>query len=304
MMAAMGKWITPSVWLIPLLLFSADAHAWGLYTHVYFAQLLIWAVPLADPRLRRLAQEFPRLVMAGACLPDLAIVAGRVDTDAFDDNHRWETATLLLDNAATRQEQAIALGYASHLLVDVIAHNHFVPAHESLWLDVPLATHVVAEWAMDAHIQAHLFARPKELLRGEREHLIPFVTTHFGCHRDEAQTVIHALASADGWLRGSRLHDLLYHGGRRLDRHLMRRFDHYIGETSGRLTQLNRLVEGHIPLWQPEARCRKTARRQVEQHSLRRRKLRLPLPGELFQMPKEIEAMAAPIIAPATTSVG
>ncbi len=28
-------------WLIPLLLWSADAHAWGLYTHVYFAQLLL-----------------------------------------------------------------------------------------------------------------------------------------------------------------------------------------------------------------------------------------------------------------------
>lgn len=304
MMAAMGKWITSFVWLTPLLLFSADAHAWGLYTHVYFAQLLIWAVPLADPRLRRLAQEFPRLVMAGACLPDLAIVASRIDTDAFGDNHRWETATLLLDNAVTPQEQAIALGYASHLLVDVIAHNHFVPAHESLWIDIPLATHVVAEWAMDAHIQAHLFARPKELLLGEQASLIPFVTAHFGCAQDEAQTVIHALAAADGWLRGSRLHDLLYHGGRRLDRHLKRRFNHYIGETSDRLTQINHLLEGHVPMWHPEAHCRKTARLQVEQHSLRRRKLRLPLPGELFQMPKEMEAMVAPIIAPAMTSVG
>ena len=40
-------------WWIPLLLFSADAHAWGLYTHVYFAQLLLWTTPLADPRFRK-----------------------------------------------------------------------------------------------------------------------------------------------------------------------------------------------------------------------------------------------------------
>jgi len=37
-------------WSIPASLFAADALAWGLCTHVYFAQLLVWAVPLLDPR--------------------------------------------------------------------------------------------------------------------------------------------------------------------------------------------------------------------------------------------------------------
>ena len=64
-------------WFIPLLLWSADAHAWGLYTHVYFAQLLVWAVPLTDPRYRRAVKAFPRLVLAGACLPDLALLSER-----------------------------------------------------------------------------------------------------------------------------------------------------------------------------------------------------------------------------------
>ena len=46
-------------WLTPLLLYSSDALAWGLYTHVYFAQQLIWAVPLADPRFRRAMFALP-----------------------------------------------------------------------------------------------------------------------------------------------------------------------------------------------------------------------------------------------------
>ena len=43
--------------LIPLLLHSAEALAWGLATHLYFSQLLLWAVPLLDPRLRAAAKR-------------------------------------------------------------------------------------------------------------------------------------------------------------------------------------------------------------------------------------------------------
>ena len=62
------------LWSVPAALFAGDALAWGLYTHVYFAQLLVWAVPLLDPAIRRAVRQFPQRLMAGACLPDLALV--------------------------------------------------------------------------------------------------------------------------------------------------------------------------------------------------------------------------------------
>ena len=34
------------LWVISIALHSADALAWGLYTQVYFAKLLLWAVSL------------------------------------------------------------------------------------------------------------------------------------------------------------------------------------------------------------------------------------------------------------------
>ncbi len=37
------------LWVISIALHSADALAWGLYTQVYFAKLLLWAVPLPIP---------------------------------------------------------------------------------------------------------------------------------------------------------------------------------------------------------------------------------------------------------------
>ena len=62
------------LWL-PLCLYPVDANAWGLVTHVYFAHSLLWAMPLLDPRLQRVIKKFPELVMAGACIPDLAVVS-------------------------------------------------------------------------------------------------------------------------------------------------------------------------------------------------------------------------------------
>lgn len=278
----MRKWVTSIAWLVPLCIHSADAHAWGLVTHVYFAQLLAWAIPLADPRLRRLVKELPHLVMAGACLPDLAIVGKAVGTEAFADNHRWETVAALLRNADDDQERALAIGYASHLLVDVIAHNHFVPTHESLWVDLPLVTHLAAEWAMDSHVRSHLFSEPSDLLRREQGLLANYVSSHFHCSDSQAHRAIATLATADYWLRRSRVPDLLYHGGRRLDPRLRRRFDNFIDQTAGRLGQINRLLDGEAPAWSADALCRRTARANVERYSQRQLKLRLPLPGDLF----------------------
>ncbi|HWU85507.1 MAG TPA: hypothetical protein VN028_09225, partial [Rhodocyclaceae bacterium] len=75
------------LWLPALLLTASDANAWGLYTHVWFAQSLLWLVPVADPRFRAAARKLPQLVMAGACLPDLALVAGVVRSQRFDASH-------------------------------------------------------------------------------------------------------------------------------------------------------------------------------------------------------------------------
>src|SRR5215469_15477858 len=73
-------------WLPALLLTASDAYAWGLYTHVWFAQSLLWLVPLTDPRFRDAARKLPGLVMAGACLPDLALVRGIARSEHFGDS--------------------------------------------------------------------------------------------------------------------------------------------------------------------------------------------------------------------------
>jgi hypothetical protein len=85
-------------WLMPVIFHVNEANAWGLVTHVYFAHSLLWAMPLLDPRLRKAIQNFPDLVMAGACLPDLAIISKR-----YRKTHDWQYAHALLENAKNEE---------------------------------------------------------------------------------------------------------------------------------------------------------------------------------------------------------
>ena len=266
---------------IPALLQAADALAWGLYTHVFFAQLLVWAVPLADPALRRAVRRFPARVMAGACLPDLALVGRTAGTGSFDASHEWGQAHALLAGARDDEARACAVGAISHLWVDIIAHNHFVPAHEHLWGNVPTLTHCACEWAMDRHIARHLFRPPRQLLVAD-DWLVGHVADQFGCDRATARRALRQLGGAESLLRASRLPGALYAVARLADRHLAGRFDYYVRETTRRLPQINRVLAGEAPAWSADCPPLAVSRMRMAPHSREIVQTRLPLPGDLF----------------------
>jgi hypothetical protein len=270
-------------WMISLLLFSADAHAWGLYTHVYFAQMLLWAVPLTDPRYRRAIKSFPRLVLAGACLPDLALLSERPWGGSFSTTHQWQRARKLLNDARSDEEYALSLGFASHLLVDVIAHNHFVPAHEKMWPNVGMLTHAIAEWAMDMHVRNHLFARPGELMDAHRHELAEYVAQHFDCPQPLALRGVAMLAGAENLLRASRLPQLCYRGARLFDVGVQRRFNYYLNETGARMAHIDRILLGEEPVWDANPAWPDAASCQrIERITPMQLRHRVPLPQDVF----------------------
>src|SRR5687767_15086184 len=146
-----------------MMFFAGDALAWGLQTHVFLAQWALAALPLADPQFRAAALRLPRLVLAGACLPDLALAGRLLGESAFRRAHQWSTLRRLA-TACWDEERAIAVGYASHLLADVVAHNRFVPDHEARIAHDPHVTHALCEWAMDQHVKPLLEVEPADLL--------------------------------------------------------------------------------------------------------------------------------------------
>jgi Zinc dependent phospholipase C len=251
------RYYTPLLYCIPLSVFAIDANAWGLYTHIYFAQWLLMATPLLDPKLQQVVKKLPTLVMAGACLPDLAIIS-----KSFNTTHQWQKAEWMMTNANTDEELAIAIGYTSHLFVDVVAHNHFVPAFEAKWKRIPwlnksVITHIASEWAMDAHIAKHIDYTPNQLIRKHVHQLSAFVAPCFSSPNSslspaQATTHLRRLAWADYALRRSFLSQGVLLVARLKDKRLMTSLEYYISKTKYALTHFDQSVKGNRPQWEPE----------------------------------------------------
>lgn len=258
------------LWCFPLGVFSIDANAWGLYTHIYFAQWLLMASPLLDPKIQQAIKKFPTLVLAGACLPDLAIISKK-----FHTTHQWQKAEWMMENASSEQEIAIAVGYTSHLFVDVIAHNHFVPAFEAKWKRIPwlnnaLITHISSEWAMDAHIALHIKYTPHQLIRMHLSELSAFIMPCFFGENDSysncsAQVSVHLsrLAWADYALRKSRLSYIVLRIVQLKDKRLVKSLEYYLTKTKSALVHFDQSVKGNRPKWEPELKHLNTAEMMI-----------------------------------------
>jgi Zinc dependent phospholipase C len=240
------------LWCFPLLAYAADANAWGLYTHLFFSQWLILSTPLVgtaslSSKIQAAMKKFPQLVLAGACLPDLAVIS-----KAFHTTHLWDKAELMLNNAKTEQEIAIAIGYCSHLFVDVIAHNHFVPAHEASWKNKTVITHIASEWAMDAHIARQVQHCPHHLILTNIEVLTQFIAPNFGISPKLTKRKLRLLAWLDGLLRVTQLSPLILQFLKINDAEFVQNLNYYVAKTSHALDDFHHALKGIMPSWQPE----------------------------------------------------
>jgi hypothetical protein len=255
-----------------VLLYAPDAHAWGLQTHVFFAQYALAAAPLADAALRAAAARLPRLVLAGACLPDLAIV-GRffMGTGVFRRSHLWSTLRRIAACPRHDADRALALGYATHLVCDVVAHNEFVPEHEARIGDTAMVAHLLSEWAMDAYLRPP--AKPAEALEEAGWHAVEFVAGAFRCSELFARRAVHILMKGDRLLRASPMPALCRRVVRLMDRRWAARFDRYVEKTVGELAKLETALAGGFEDWSgldPEGgRGDEGADRRARQHIAR-----------------------------------
>jgi hypothetical protein len=149
-----------------------------------------------------------------------------------------------------------------------------VPTHERLWFDRPVLTHAASEWAMDAHVMPHLFARPADVMRAHHGRLADYAVEHFRCSGHAARRALGCLGKGETLLRASGLPRLLFNGARVLDSRLVRRFDWYLAETTARLVQINRLIDGDAPVWGAELEDSGAARQPLKR-----------LPANLFGAP-------------------
>jgi hypothetical protein len=229
--------------MLPLALFSGDALAWGLQTHLFFAQYVLAALPFADRELRAAAIRLPRVVLAGACLPDLGIVGQLLGTPAFRRAHLWSTLRRVATAPRSETERALAIGYASHLLADVTAHNLFVPEYERRFGKTAMLAHLGAEWAMDEYVRTELHASPAALLREFDREATDFVCRALPCTRNLAVHALKVLRRGESVLRVSRVPAAC--------RAVLgsARFDDYVHRTARTLDALELALNGGFQDW-------------------------------------------------------
>lgn len=223
-----------------------EAHAWGLYSHVAYTHQWLQSLPLQTLPLLPLSwlgviQRYPSLVMAGACLPDLAVVSR-----SFSHSHGWGIGQQLLQSKNERQ-RALGVGYNLHLLTDVVAHQHFVPTFEAKWQHHSLLTHAAAEWAMDAYLHQPEIPTPGKLLRIHRNTIVDTLSQGLHCDASIVQRAVSRLASADQALRFSRIPNYLLQRYRRLDNEFEHKLAYYRSQVSLALHDMPQLLNGHFP---------------------------------------------------------
>ncbi|MEW6611742.1 MAG: zinc dependent phospholipase C family protein [Pseudomonadota bacterium] len=236
------------------------AWAWGPLTHMHFAHLLLWSIPLPSPAWLEAARLHPQLVLAGSLLPDVALFSAlrAKHKQRFRTLHRWDTALTLLDGAGNPRHTALALGFTSHLAVDIIAHHRFVPEYEQRWGRRFMLTHTVAEWAMDGHVARQLPFRPRTCLEGCRHEALqwlettalpPALSRRYFLYLSRSLHALERLKLAEHCHRELLARDLQASG----------RLQHYLHHTQALLTQVMQAPHAGAHLqWNPDGTTSKT----------------------------------------------
>jgi len=155
------------------LLLPAAAYAWGPGAHMSYALHALANAALLAPAIRALLKKFPETFLYGTIAAD--IIVGKKYAGELYHCHHWDVALPLLDRAETERERAFLYGYLSHLSVDTVAHNFFVPykiirSYETLTL-----RHTYWEMRFDLKMDPKVWTTLQEVAEGDYQELDRFL---------------------------------------------------------------------------------------------------------------------------------
>lgn len=141
----------------------SDACAWGPITHVDYAYTALQDLSAYTGVVKELLSRFPYDFLYGSLAADITL--GKDYVDYVHNCHNWRVGFLIFNEArekGTERQQSAALGYLSHLAVDIISHNYFVPYKTIRSYPTRTLGHVYWEMRFDAK-------RPKKMWNLARE---------------------------------------------------------------------------------------------------------------------------------------
>ena len=147
--------------LFLLIIVPENLFAWGPIAHLDYASSMLQNVATFAPAVKQLLTHFPYDFLYGALAADITV--GKAYVDYVHNCHNWRVGFLILNEARDDRQRACAYGYLSHLAVDIISHNFFVPYKTIRSYPTLTLGHVYWEMRFDAMREGEVWNLAKKM---------------------------------------------------------------------------------------------------------------------------------------------
>lgn len=141
------------------------AYAWGPGAHLEYALNALSQIALLAPVVKSLLKKHPNDFLYGNLAAD--IILGKEFAGQLYHCHHWEVALPLIDEAKDDRQRAFIYGYLTHLSVDTVAHNYFVPYYIIKSYEAYTLRHTYWEMRFDLKMSPKVWTVVKELAEGD-----------------------------------------------------------------------------------------------------------------------------------------
>ena len=148
---------------LAFLLFSPSAFAWGPGAHLEYALHALANLSLVAPAIAALLKKYPHDFLYGNLAADITV--GKKYAGDLHHCHHWDVALPLLDRAKNERQQAFIYGYLTHLAVDTVSHNYFVPYHVIKSFEAYTLRHTYWEMRFDLKMSPTSWDKLSELIQ-------------------------------------------------------------------------------------------------------------------------------------------
>lgn len=160
---------TAALVAVAVLLWPSDAYAWGPLAHLNFSQGAVADLGALSPALRIVLSNFVSEFLYGSLAAD--IIVGKNLARYEVHCHNWNVGFGVLDRAKSDAQKAFSFGFLSHLAVDAIAHNYYVPYKTVQGYGVRASGHAYWELRYDQRLPADLWKLARHVSQKQfREH--------------------------------------------------------------------------------------------------------------------------------------
>lgn len=152
---------------LALLLFPADALAWGAGVHLQLGSDILNHLGLLQPALQALLAAHRYDFLYGCISADITV--GKKFTHYLRHCHSWRMGRRILDEAVTDRQKACAYGYLVHLAADTVAHSYYVPFKMVRTFNTVLLKHTYWEMRYEALVDPAIWSLARSIARRDFE---------------------------------------------------------------------------------------------------------------------------------------